>query len=137
MTLEELNCHRLMVNDLEAAEELLAHVKASALHSSNFEEPTCSPYTIRNRTQRIVVRCAELESEIAGQQKAVKASEGRIQAFIDTIQDRRTAFIFGLRFLDGYEWPRVAEIVGGKNSTEGVKSLVYRYIREQSGTAKE
>ena len=97
-------------------------MKASALHSSNFEEPTCSPYTIRNRTQRIAIRLSELEDEINVLQKAVKASEGRIQAFIDTIPDRRTAFVFGLRFLDGYEWPRVAEIVGGKNSTEGVKS---------------
>ena len=131
MTLEELNCHRLMVNDLEAAEELLAQVKASALHSSNFEEPTCSPYTIRNRTQRIVVRCAELESEIDGLQKAVKASAIRVQEFIDTIPDRRTAFVFGLRFLDGYSWERVAEIIGGKNSTEGVKSACYRHLRSQ------
>lgn len=132
MTLDELNLHRLMVGDLINARELLEAVKASALPASSFDGMPRSPYTIRDRTQRLAVRRAELESEIDGLQKAVKASECRIQAFIDTIPDRRTAFVFSLRFVDGYSWEQVAEIIGGKNSTEGVKSLCYRYLR--SGT---
>lgn len=134
MTLEELNLHRLMVGDLINARELLEAVKASALHASSFDGMPRSPYTIRDRTQSLAVRRAELESEIDGLQKAVKASEGRVQAFIDTIPDRRTAFVFSLRFVDGYSWEQVAEIIGGRNTTEGVKSMCYRYLRGQSGT---
>ena len=134
MTLDELNSHRLKVWELINARELLEELKTSALHTSRLDGMPRASSTISDRTQNLAVRCAELEDEIDRLQKAVKASKGSIQAFIDTIPDRRTALVFSLRFVDGYEWQQVAEIIGGRNTTEGVKSMCYRFLRGQSGT---
>ena len=133
MTLDELNSHRLKVWDLINARELLEELKASALHASSFDGMPRAPSTISDRTQNLAVRCAELEDEIESLQEAVKASEGSIQTFIDTIPDRRTALVFSLRFIDGYEWQHVAEVIGGKNPEAAVKSQCYRYLRGQPG----
>ncbi len=132
MTLEELNEHLSLVRELIEARELLEALKTSPLHASCFDGVIRSPYTISDRTQSLAIRCAELENDIDGLQKAVEASESRIRLFISMIPDRRTAHVFSLRFIDGYEWQQVAEIIGGKNTESAVKSQCYRYLQGQS-----
>ncbi len=58
-----------------------------------------------------------------------------VLAFIDEVPDRYTALILRLRFIDGYAWREVVNIIGGSNSVEGVKSYIYRYFRNLSKTA--
>lgn len=132
MTLEELNRHRLLVEDLISAQELYAALKASIIKASCYEGMSRSTPTVNDRTQSLVVKCSELEEEIKTLKEAVKKSETGIKQFIATIPDRRTAMLFNLRFIDGYEWKRVAEIIGGKNTENAVKSTVYRFFRSQA-----
>ena len=132
MTLGELNVHRGMVVELRDMCELLESM--SALHASSFDGmPRSSPY-MWDRTQSVSIKRAKLKSEIDGLQKAVKASEGAVLQFIDSITDNRTNLIFYLRFICGYDWQGVAEVIGGRNTVDAVKSQCYRYLREQSGT---
>ena len=58
--------------------------------------------------------------------------EIEIKAFIDTISDNRTNLIFYLRFICGYDWHDVAKVIGGRNTEDAVKSVCYRYLRQNS-----
>ena len=64
MTLDELNSHRLKVWELINARELLEELKTSALHTSRLDGMPRASSTISDRTQKLAVRCAELEDEI-------------------------------------------------------------------------
>ena len=132
MTLEELNAHRSLVEDLNEARDLLEALRSSALRASYYDGMPRAAATIKDRTESLAIRCAKLESQIESLQKAVRESEGQVNAFISMIPDRRTALVFQLRFVDGYEWQGVAAMIGGKNTESGVKSLCYRYLRSQA-----
>ena len=85
-----------------------------------------------DRTAALAVKIAEQEEVVALYERLVRNSETEVKAWIDTISDNRTNVIFYLRFICGYEWRDVAEVIGGRNTENGVKSLVYRFFRSQA-----
>ena len=58
--------------------------------------------------------------------------ELRILEFIEGIEDSLTRQVFSYRFLDGYGWPGVAAHVGGGNTSDSVRKIVERYIRNHN-----
>ena len=85
-----------------------------------------------DRTAALAVKIVEQEKTVALYERQVKESEETVKAWIDTISDNRTNVILYLRFVCGYEWQAVAEIIGGKNTEAAVKSFVYRFFRSQA-----
>ena len=85
-----------------------------------------------DRTAALAVKIAEQEEVVALYERIVRDSEKEVKAWIDTISDNRTNVILYLRFICGYEWQQVADLIGGKNTEAAVKSLVYRFFRSQA-----
>ena len=127
MTLDELNEHLYLLQKLNMAREMLQSMKASVLRASSFDGMPQVP-SAGDKVAALAVKIAEQEETVALYERQWKRSEANVKRFIDSIQDNRINLIFYLRFLCGYGWQQVAEVIGGRNTENSVKSQCYRYL---------
>ena len=126
MTLEELNLHYKAVEELNSARDRLESM-TSFLKGQNLDGmPRASSES--RKVEQLAILIEAQEDKVARMERVVRRSEKPVQDFIDSIPDNRTAEIFSLRFLAGYEWETVALIIGGKNTEGAVKATCYRYL---------
>lgn len=132
MTLEALNDHLYILNQLQQAEERLESMKAVILGAQQYDGmPHGSG--VSDKVAALAIALSKQEAEIAKLRKAVRESEKRILPFIDSIPDNRCKIIFELRFHCGLQWGEVANAIGGGNTSDTVRMTAYRYL--QSGKA--
>jgi len=129
MTLEELNLHFYAVEQLNSAKDRLESMHTFLRAQSLDGMPQSSGD--HRKVEQLSILIDQQKREVARMEKIVRASAPAVESFIRSIPDNRTAQIFSLRFIAGYEWQQVAEIIGGKNTENSVKSQCYRYL--QSG----
>jgi nitrate reductase beta subunit len=127
MTLDELNLHFDAVDQLNSARERLMSMTSFLKAQSLDGMPRSS--SAGRKVEQLAVLVQQQEETVARMEKIVRKSEKEVRDFISTIHDNRTAQIFSLRFLCGFEWGAVASIIGGKNTEEAVKAVCYRYLQ--------
>lgn len=133
MTLDELNAHLFLIQKLNTAREMLQSMRDSVLRASNYDGMPHAPGA-GDKVAALAIKCAEQEEVVSSYEALVKESEAEVKAWIATIRDNRTNLIFYLRFVCGYEWQEVAEVIGGKNTEAAVKSQCYRYLQSTGDT---
>ena len=52
-----------------------------------------------------------------------------IEEFIDTISTSRLRRIFEYRYLEGFSWVKIAQLIGGKATEESIKKEHQRYLK--------
>lgn len=130
MTLDVLNSHLDLVLQLNTAREMLQSMRDSVLRASTYDGMPHAPGA-HDKVGPLAIKLAEQEEVVARYERIVKKSEAEVKAYIDTITDNRTNLIFYLRFICGYEWQAVAEVIGGRNTEDAVKSVCYRYLQSE------
>lgn len=133
MTLDELNAHLYLIQKLNTAREMLQSMRDTVLRASN-NDGMPHAHGAGDPVAALAIKCAEQEEVVSSYEAMVKKSEMEVKAWIATIRDNRTNLIFYLRFVCGYEWQEVAEVIGGKNTEAAVKSQCYRYLQSMEGT---
>ncbi len=133
MTLDVLNAHLDLVTQLNTSREMLQSMRDSVLRASNYDGmPHASG--AGDKVGALAIKLAEQEETVARYDRIVKKSEAEVKAFINTIEDNRTNLIFYLRFICGYSWQAVADVIGGKNTEDAVRMVCYRYLQtDQQG----
>ena len=131
MTLEDLNAHLILIQKLNTAREMRQTLETAALSASRLDATPHAP-GVGDKVASLAIKIDEQTQRVKLYEDQVKESEIHVKAWIDTIQDNRTNLIFYLRFVCGYEWQAVAEVIGGRNTENAVKSLVYRFFRSQA-----
>jgi len=128
MTLDELNAHLILIQKLNTAREMLQSMRDSVLRASSYDG---MPHATGagDKVASLAIKIDEQTQRVKLYEDQVKESEIHVKAWIDTIQDNRTNLIFYLRFVCGYEWQAVAEVIGGRNTENAVKSQCYRYLQ--------
>ena len=127
MTLEELNLHFAAVSELNSARDRLLSMN-SFLKAQNMDGMPKSSGESR-QVEKLAFLIEQQAEEVARMERVVQRSEPKIREWIEAIPDNRTAQIFSLRFLAGFEWQAVAAIIGGKNTEDAVKAVCYRYLQ--------
>jgi hypothetical protein len=128
MTLDELNAHLYLVQKLNTARDMLQSMRDSVLRASTYDGmPRGSG--VSDKVGALAVKLAEQEDVVDLYEQQVSESEKMVKAWISTISDNRTNLIFYLRFVCGYEWQAVADVIGGRNTENAVKSQCYRYLQ--------
>ena len=128
MTLNELNDHLDLIDKLKNAQELLdsfwskANPKPQAL--------TGMPHGtgVSDKVGDLAAEIADMEDRVEYLKGKVKESEAPILAFIREIDDDKTRMIFRFRYIRGFQWKEVADMVGNWATEASVKSICYRYI---------
>ena len=133
MTLEELNQHLDLVNELKKAKEMLQSLWNAAYPGGQVLTGMPHAPGVKDKIGDLGIEIADLETEIEAMEAAVNNSAVPVLAFIAEIPDIQTRKVFRLRFCRGLAWKEVAGVLGGGNSEAGVKSAAYRYIDSCNG----
>ena len=70
-------------------------------------------------------------------EQKTEREQQKILGFIKEISDPFIADIFKFRYIDCCSWSKVAELVGGKNTADGVRMVARRYVARISSASKE
>ena len=130
MTLEDLNQHLELREQLQMAEEMMSALRTAA--NPGGSRLTGMPHApgVKDKVGDLAVEIADLSTRIDALKAELERQEKTIAAFIGGITDDRTRMVFRLRFLRGLSWKEVSQILGKFTTESSVKITCYRYFRE-------
>ena len=132
MTLEDLNQHLALLDDLattrEIRESFLTKAQPGAAHLTGMPHGS----GVTDKVGDLAVEIADLDTQIETLEWAVQESEKRILPFINGIRDIQTRMIFRLRFVRGLTWVQTAATLGGGNTEASVRMICTRYLNGRS-----
>jgi hypothetical protein len=130
MTLADLNSHLDLVIELKKARAMLASMQGRVLGAQQLDGMPHGQGAARSTENLSILLETEIDN-VNRLEQVVERSEREIRKWIDEIPDSRTRIIFNLRYLCGMGWQQVAEVIGGKNTENAVKSQCYRYLQSK------
>lgn len=130
MTLADLNSHLNLVIELKKARAMLASMQGRILGAQQLDGMPHGQGATRSPENLSILLETEIDN-VNRLEQVVERSEREIRKWIDEIPDSRTRIIFNLRYLCGMGWQQVAEVIGGKNTENAVKSQCYRYLQSK------
>lgn len=131
MTLENLNQHLELVNELKKAKEMLQSLWNAAYPGGQVLTGMPHAPGVKDKIGDLGIEIADLETEIEAIEIRVKKSEAFVSAYITKIPDIQTRMIFRLRYCRGLTWKEVANVLGGGNTENGVRMMCYRQLNEK------
>lgn len=78
----------------------------------------------KNAVEENVTKLVYLEKKLS----EYKQEAAETEAFISNVVDYQIRLILELRYIDGYEWGKIADYIGGNNTEYSVKKMCYRYL---------
>ena len=130
MTLKELSQLYYLNREIEMDKDRLEKLrtKASGPSGPNLTGiPGGGSY--ENSIERYIAEIVDLEEIISAKIRQCEHERNRLEKYIADIDDSQTRQILTLKFVNGLNWVKTAERVGGGNSADGVRQRVYRYLR--------
>ncbi|MBQ9348710.1 MAG: DUF1492 domain-containing protein [Oscillibacter sp.] len=129
MTREQLNQHIALRRERRQAEEILASLRASA--SPGAQVITGMPHSrgTTDKTGDLAAEIVDVEEQIERLDREIAEREPEIEVYIRGIRSSRTRTIFRLRVLRGMSWKEVASVLGRWNTSSGVRTAFYAYVR--------
>lgn len=86
--------------------------------------------TIDDKLATFAADIADLKTLIDLNTKKYYYEWNRLNRYIASVDDSLTRLVLSLRFINGLTWAQVAASVGGNNTDESVRKVVYRHIRK-------
>lgn len=135
MTLQELSRYYKLHERLERNREMLWSLSAAI--GPGVQTLTGMPHAsgVTDTVSAFVIEMKDLEEQISYLELECAQEKKKIETYINRIQEDQTRMIFRLRFIHCMTWDEVADIIGGRNTQQGVKKMCYRYL-DSMGTGK-
>jgi hypothetical protein len=113
---------------LEKDEEILESLWTQAVPGA--QKMTGMPHTpgVSDKVADFAIEIADLEERVRALQEQIEEQKERVEDFISTVEPDWVRMMFRLRFIRALPWKGVAEVIGGGNTEDSVKSACYRYI---------
>ena len=83
---------------------------------------------INDKIGNYAAQIADLKSLLDLNLKKCFYELNRLDRYIQSVDDPLTKQIMMYRFISGYSWGKIAFQIGGKNSIDGLKKRLYRYL---------
>lgn len=129
MTLKELSEHYQLRSQLEKAEDILYNLRRAAIPSAHPLDGMPRAPGVSDNVGALAIAIVDMEERISYLKEQIAQQEGKISAWISAIENDQTRQIFRMRFIGCLTWAEVAQVIGGRNTENGVKSVCYRYLR--------
>lgn len=128
MTVKELNQYRFLLGEIKYLERKINEQKATVSVQGSSPE---YPYILQNHTLEGIPACASgIVTKYCTARLRAEQELDKLIDYITDIPDSQIRQIFNLRFIDGYKWNTVADIVGGGNTEASMKMSVARYLQK-------
>lgn len=127
LTKKELAQYRSICDEIL---ELETNIKKNTEHSTVRGSDTDFPYLSHPMQVSGLQSTKENENRLIRVHK-LKLKKQDIERFIDNIEDSLTRRIFRMRFVEGFNWVKVAMQVGGDNTADGARKIVDRYLQKK------
>lgn len=137
MTLKELNRHFALRERLSRAKEMLASLQAAACPGAQVLTGMPHAPGVSDKVGDLAVEIADLTASIARLEGECEREKTAITNFADGIEDDHIRMIIRLRFLHALTWKEVADVVGGRNSENSVKSACYRFLESCNAVTRD
>ena len=137
MTLKELNGHFALRERLARAKEMLASLQAAACPGAQVLTGMPHAPGVSDKVGDLAVEIADLEARIAYLEGECEKEKAAITKFAGGIEDDHIRMIIRLRFLYALTWKEVADVVGGRNSENSVKSACYRFLESCNAVTRD
>lgn len=137
MTLKELNRHFALRERLSRAKEMLASLQAAACPGAQVLTGMPHAPGVSDKVGDLAVEIADLTASIARLEGECEKEKAAIIKFADGIEDDHIRMIIRLRFLYALTWKEVADVVGGRNSENSVKSACYRFLESCNAVTRD
>lgn len=128
MTLRELSRYLKLKDRLERAEQLLEALQSAACPGAQVITGMPHGTGVKDRIGDLTAEITDLQSKIENLIPRVAAAETKVLAFIDTVEDEQMHVILRLRFVRCLTWQETADVIGGNNTADGVKTACYRFL---------
>lgn len=122
--------------EIEQDEQRLRELQAKATQATQTISGMPRGSGEQQKIERFVADIIDLKAIIAAKQQQCIYEQSRLERYIADIPDSLTRQIFALRFINGLNWVQVAMNVGGGNTSEAVRSKVYRYLKKNKSCNK-
>lgn len=119
VTLRELSQLRCLQREIRLDTERLTKLDVALYPSSRFA---------KERTESVPL-ASEIREVIREKRDRCLRERLRLERYIASVDDSLVRMAMTLRFLDGMHWRAVAMRIGGGNTEDSVKKMVYRYLR--------
>ena len=128
MTVKELNQYRFLLGEIKYLERKINEQKVTVSVQGSAPE---YPYIPQNHTLEGIPACASgIVTKYCTARLRAEQELDKLIDYITDIPDSQIRQIFNLRFIDGYKWNTVADIVGGGNTEASMKMSVARYLQK-------
>lgn len=132
MTLKELSQLYYLKREIEMDQRRLRELEVKALPGAQVITGVPHDSGVADIVGRYAAEIADLRGIIEAKHQQCLYERSRLERYIADIDDSLLRQIFTYRFVNGLPWFQVAESVGGKNSAEGVKKRVIRYLHKKN-----
>ena len=133
-------------SDIQGDEELLEEMKrkAGSPSSPNYDGMPKSP-NYENRLEIAIAKCIDFEETIK-HKKALRSAiakvietkqllclkeRNKLECYIAELPTSLLRMIFTYRFINGLSWEQVSESIGWRTTSDSVKQMCYRYLRDE------
>lgn len=128
MTLQELNAHLEIVQELQELQQIYDRLAMKAAPGAQRLDGMPRSSDPGDPTADLGVQLAELRTVIEQKKAEVRESEMLVAAFIEMINSDRIRWLFKLRFIRGLTWREVTDIFDPYVGEDAVKKLCYRQL---------
>ena len=134
MTMEELNQHLGLIEQLEKAQEMLISLRGAAHPGA--AAMTGMPHApgVKDRIGDLAIEIADMTAQIQTLSKQISEQEPKILKFLAGFKDDKIRMSLRLRFVRGLSWKEVASILGRWTTANSVKLACYRALKERAYT---
>ena len=129
MRIEQLKNYRSLCNEIMDKKDRLRQRSCGVVVSGSSTE---FPYTKRSISIEGVKNSDE-NAILLQKIKLLEKEKEEIEDFVYSIEDSQARRIFEYRYLLGshkYTWERIAQILGGSNTGDGVRMIAKRYFEK-------
>lgn len=127
MTLEDLNQHLALRQQLQRDREILASLETRAVPGAQVLTGMPHAPGVVAKVEIFAVEIADYREHIEELETEIDEQEKRILAWLKTVPPTMR-LIFRLRYIHALQWKEVAYMLGGNYTEDGVRQTCYRYL---------
>lgn len=129
MTLERLKNLYHLQNEIDLLQQRIDALKGEAEQITQKLSHAPGGNT-DDKLGKIIAAYIDLEQELDTKRQELLTERADTMRYINSICDSQTRLIFWLRFVDHLTWEQVALRLGGINSADNCKMIMFRYIKK-------